>query len=164
MRAPTRQPLPGRAVRCGLVLLGVAALAPAQALTPLPDSSPAFFAGEWAGAAGQGGYCYLALDAGGTGVVLIDGGSGDWLGARLRWHNDRQSLQVDEVMPLAFSAQERMMPLPAFTLRSGLNQSLALAWGTASPGCQLQKTETAERHLQRARQALRALPAAGRSP
>ena len=147
-----------------LALLLLVGMPPALALTPLADTSPAFFAGEWAGAAQQGGYCYLALDVDGSGVVLIDGGSGDWLGARLRWHNERQSLQVDKVMPLAFSAQRRVMPLQAIVLRSGLNQSLALGWSTASPGCQLQKTDTAERHLQRARMARRELPAESAKP
>ena len=56
----------------------------AHALTPLPDTSPSFFSGEWAGAGEQGTYCYLNLSADGWGWVLIDGGAGDWLGARMQ--------------------------------------------------------------------------------
>jgi hypothetical protein len=131
----------------------------ASAVTPLPDTSPGFFAGEWAGAAAQGGYCYLTLDVDGSGVVLIDGGAGDWLGARVQWHNEQQSLQVDKAMPLAFSAQRRVMPLQALVVHSELNQSLGLSWGGSPVGCHLQKIEATARQLQRARQAIQDLPA-----
>jgi hypothetical protein len=139
-----------------LVLL--AGLPIANALTPLPDKSPGFFAGEWAGAAAQGGYCYMTLDVDGSGVVLIDGGSGDWLGARVQWHNEHQALQVDKVIPLAFSAQRRVMPLQALVLHTELNQSLNLGWGASPAGCHLQKVEATARQLQRAREAVQGLP------
>jgi hypothetical protein len=135
----------------------LAGLPPAGALTPLPDTTPGFFAGEWAGAGEQGGYCYMTLDVDGSGVVLIDGGSGDWLGARMRWHNERQALVVDRVLPMPFSAQHRVMPLPAFTIRSGLNQSLGVSWSARALACQMQKIDAATRHLEQARSALQSM-------
>lgn len=62
----------------GLVLLLVW-LGSAKALTPLPDNSPGFFSGEWAGTGHQGAYCYMNLSPDGWGWVLIDGGTGDCL-------------------------------------------------------------------------------------
>ncbi len=134
----------------GLVIT-FAWLGTAHALTPLPDRSPGFFAGEWAGTGGQGAYCYLNLSADGLGWVLVDGGAGDVLGARIRWSNRHQSLQVEKIIPLTASAQWRIMPLEKFVLRSGFNQSLSLTWNTVPSGCQLQKIGTTEHHLDRAR-------------
>lgn len=136
-----------------LVML-FALLGTANALTPLPDSSPGFFSGEWAGTGEQGTYCYLNLSADGWGWVLIDGGTGDWLGARMQWRNRQQSLQVEKIIPLTTSTQQRIMPLAKFVLRSGFNQSLSLTWNTLSSGCQLQKIGTTEHHLDRARRVI----------
>ncbi len=140
----------------GLVLV-VVWLGTAHALTPLPDNSPGFFSGEWAGTAPQGAYCYLNLSADGSGWVLIDGGAGDWLGARMQWRNQQQTLQVEQVIPLQASAQLRVMPLEKFVLSSGFNQSLKLTWNESSGGCHLQKIDTAARHLLGARQTLESL-------
>lgn len=140
----------------GLVLV-VVWLGTAHALTPLPDTSPGFFSGEWAGTAPQGAYCYLNLSADGSGWVLIDGGAGDWLGARLQWRNQQQSLHVEHIIPLQASAQLRVMPLEKFVLSSGFNQSLKLTWNEPSGGCHLQKIDTAARHLLGARQTLESL-------
>lgn len=129
-------------------------LGTAKALTPLPDTSPGFFAGEWAGAGSQGSYCYLNLRVDGSGWVLIDGGTGDWLGARMQWRNQQQSLQVEHIIPLQASAQFRVMPLEKFVLSSGFNQSLTLTWNEPSGGCHLQKIDTTARHLLGARQTL----------
>jgi hypothetical protein len=145
------------AASCLAPLVGLVSTAGAQ--SPPPDSSPGFFAGEWAGPAELGGYCYLRLARDGTGVVLVDAGAGDWLGARIQWHNERQALQLDKVMPLAASPQRRLMPLQGLTLQAGLGQSMALGWGGRAAGCQLQKIEATEAHLQRARQVVRELPA-----
>jgi len=146
-------------MRCftGLALL-LAWLGSASALTPPPDTSTGFFSGEWAGTGERGSYCYLNLGADGRGIVLIDGGSGDWLGARVRWRNRQQALQVEEAIPLPVSTQRRIMPLEAFVLRSGFNQSLSLTWNAQSSGCQLQKIEATARHLNRARNAIEGLP------
>lgn len=133
----------------GLVML-IACLETANALTPLPDSSPSFFSGEWAGTGEQGTYCYLNLSADGWGWVLIDGGAGDWLGARIQWRNMKQALHVDKIIPLPFSSQRRIMPLDKFVLSSGFNQSLSLTWNAQASGCQLQKIETVAQHLNRA--------------
>jgi len=129
----------------------------ASALTPPPDTSLGFFSGEWAGTGEGGSYCYLNLSADSRGFVLIDGGAGDWLGARVQWRNRQQTLQVEEVIPLPVSTQRRIMPLKAFVLRSGFNQSLSLTWNVQSSGCQLQKIETTTRHLNRARNAIEGL-------
>jgi len=136
----------------------------ANALTPLPDNSPAFFSGEWAGNGGHGSYCYLKLNTDGWGWVLIDGGSGDWLGARLQWRNRQQTLQVEKIIPLSAAPRLRIMPLGKFVISSGFNQSLRLTWSDEqSSACQLQKLETTARHLDRARKAMESL-LSGESP
>lgn len=136
------------------LVLVVVWLGTAEALTPLPDTSPSFFSGEWAGTGHQGAYCYLNLSADGWGWVLIDVGTGDWLGARMQWRNQQQSLHVEQIIPLVASAQLRVMPLKQFVLSSGFNQSLKLTWDEPSGGCHLQKIDTAARHLLVARQTL----------
>ena len=143
-------------MRIALLLVCVGS---AHALTPLPDSSPGFFAGEWSGIGEHGRYCYMTLLADGRGWVLVDAGSGDWLGARMQWRNRRQALEVDKIVPLAASPQRRVMPLQKLELRSGVNQSLALTWGAPAAGCHLQKVDAAARHLERARNAMQSLPA-----
>jgi len=89
--------------------------------------------------------------------VLIDGGAGDWLGARVQWRKQHQTLQVEKIIPLPVSIQRRIMPLEKFVLRSGFNQSLSLTWSAKSSGCQLQKIETTAHHLNRARDAVEGL-------
>ncbi len=142
---------------CLRLVLVVSCLGTAHALTPLLDSSPGFFAGEWAGTGAQGSYCYLKLTADGWGWVLIDGGSGDWLAARMKWRNRRQALQIEEIIPLPASPRLRVMPLERFVLDSTFNQSLKLTWGTQAGDCQLQKLETTAAHLLRARSAVEGL-------
>ena len=134
----------------GLVIL-FAWLGNANALTPLPDSSPGFFAGEWAGTGEHGTYCYLNLSADGWGWVLIDSGSGDWLGARMQWRNRQQTLQIEKIIPLPVSTQLRVMPLEKFMLSSGFNQSLRLTWNEQTGVCYLQKIGTTAQNLIRAR-------------
>ena len=129
----------------------------ACALTPLPDESLGFFAGEWAGAGEQGAYCYLNLDARGRGWVLIDGGAGDWLGARIHWRNQHQSLQIEKIAPLRASTELRVTPLSSFSLANDFNQSLRLAWGHGASGCQLQKIDASADHLVQARGTLERL-------
>ena len=131
--------------------------ASASALTPLPDTSPAAFAGEWAGTGEQASYCYVQLGADGWGRVLVDGGAGDWFGARIRWRNWQQGLQVDRVIPAEVSTQLRIMPLKTLVLRSGFNQSLSLTWNERLSACQLQRTELTAHRLDRARSALEGL-------
>ena len=126
-------------------------LTTARALTPRLDESSDFFAGEWSGNAAQGGYCYLNLRADGHGWVLIDAGSGDWLGARIDWHNQRQAVAVEKITPLPNTMQLRVMPVSGLTLTTEFNRSLALSWGQPASSCQLQKIEAAAQHLMQAR-------------
>jgi hypothetical protein len=133
----------------------------AVAVTPPLDNTPGFFSGEWAGSGESGSYCYMSLEADGSGLVLIDGGAGDWLGARLKWRNRQQTLQVESIIPLSVSPQRRIMPLETFALRSGFNQSLSLSWSRGVAGCQLQKVEATARHLERAREAVKAVRQGG---
>jgi hypothetical protein len=135
-------------------------VAVAHALTPLPDSSAKFFIGEWSGSGANGAYCYLTLNADGRGLVLIDGGSGDWLGARIKWHNRQQSVVVDTITPLPTSNRLRVMPLQNFTLSTGFNQSLTVKWSSRAESCNLQKIETTASHLNRARNVMNELPTA----
>lgn len=128
-----------------------------SALTPLLDSSPGFFSGEWAGSGAHGAYCYLNLDTEGRGLVLIDGGSGDWLGARIHWRNRQQSVEIKKIIPLPFSSKQRIIPLEQFTLSTGFNKSLKLNWNNHSIECNLQKTETVANHLARARSVIKNL-------
>lgn len=109
----------------------------------------------------NGGTCYLSLSADGSGTVLIDGGSGDWLGARLRWRNDRQALRILQTVPLPAAPRDRLGPLEAYVLNTGMNQSLQITWNGQSCGCQLQKVEASARQRARAREALKALKSSG---
>jgi hypothetical protein len=129
----------------------------AYALTPLPDSSPGFFSGEWAGAGFHGAYCYLNLNTDGRGLVLIDNGAGDWLAARIHWRNKQQSVEVEEIIPLRTSTQMRIMPLELFTLKTGFNQSLKLNWNSSSEGCNLLKIVQTANLLNQARNVMNKL-------
>ena len=123
----------------------------AEGQAPPPDTSASFFSGEWEGTGEQGSYCYVKLDAEGSGWVLVDAGAGDWSGAGIQWRNRQQSLQVENVTPLRASPQERLMPLEHFVLRSELNRSLSLSWTGPSAGCHLQRIDAMAQHLGRAR-------------
>ena len=130
----------------------------ANALTPLPDSSPGFFAGEWSGIGGQGSYCYINMKVDGRGVVLIDSGSGDWLGAQIQWRNRKQAVEVEKITPLPASSQLRIMPLDRFSLSTAFNQSLKLTLNGHSDGCYLQKIDTTANNLARARNVAKKTP------
>jgi len=132
-----------------------------QAQAPPPDSSPGYFSGEWAGTGEQGSYCYVMLNADGSGWVLVDGGAGDWRGAEVRWSNQLQSLKIEGTVPLVASPQRRIMPLPALSLGGGFNQSLSLTSEELRGGCQLQKIETSAQHLVAARKAIEGLRLGG---
>lgn len=130
----------------------------AQAQAPPLDKSLSFFSGEWAGIGTQGKYCYMSLSADGSGLVLLDAGSGDWLGARIEWQNRLQSLHISKSTPLSFSAEKRIMPLKNFELRTGFNQSMTLTWSkTSSDSCELQKVAILEQKILHARNAFKAV-------
>ncbi|MSN25511.1 MAG: hypothetical protein GJV46_06520 [Geobacter sp.] len=97
------------------------------------------------------------MNSDGHGLVLIDGGTGDWLGARIHWRNQQQTVEVDKIIPLKTSSQLRIMPLGRFTLNTGFNQSLQLIWSSNSNGCYLRKIETSVNHLTRARNVMNKL-------
>jgi len=135
----------------------------ASALTPPLDNSPGFFSGEWAGAGEQGSYCYVKLNADGSGWVLVDSGAGDWQGARMQWRNRHQTVQIEKIDPLTASAQLRITPLGKFSLGGGFNRSLTLTWSEQSGSCQLQKIEDIARHLGAARASIEGM-SSGQSP
>jgi hypothetical protein len=141
----------------GIVLVVILAQ-PAFALTPLPNSSPEFFAGEWAGSGEHGTYCYLNLSADGRGWALIDrDGVGNWFGAKIQWRNRQQTLEVEQVTPLPASPQLRILPLSALSVQTGFNQSLQLSWGKPSDSCHVQKIETTADRLTQARGTIKQL-------
>lgn len=147
----------------GLFLLN-GGIRSAEAQSPPPDTSAAFFTGEWIGTGEHGTYCYVKLNVAGSGWVLLDAGAGDWNGAGFQWRNQRQSLQITQIAPLRRSPQYRLMPLASFQLRSEFNQTLHLTWATSTGSCHLQKIETMTRHLDRARGAIGTLPPREGSP
>jgi len=136
----------------------------AGAQSPPPDRSNGLFAGEWAGVGEGSSHCYLKLEPNGQGWVLIDAGSGDLLGAQLRWHNQRQSLQIDEITSLVASPHLRTMPLTQLKLLSGFNQSLKLVWHASSGTCQMQRTTVSAYQLSQAREVLEKIKSGGGKP
>lgn len=132
------------------------------AQAPPPDQSADLFAGEWAGIGEGGTHCYLKLDVNGRGWVLIDGGAGDLVGAHLRWHNQRQGLQIDQITPIVASPRLRTMPLTQLNLLSGFNRSLKLE--VPSGTCQLQRTNVSAYQLAHARDVVAKLQSDGGKP
>lgn len=149
----------GRTMRKAIAIISLWILCGGSAaLTPLPDKTLGAFAGEWVGTGALGAYCYVELTVEGRGTILVDAGAGTWAGARIRWHNQQQSVQIDSVVPLAASPQLRTSPLRNFTLRSTFNQSLRLGWPEPDNICHLQRQETTAEQLVRARHVRTALP------
>ena len=146
------------------IALMLATVADTGALTPPADTSPAVFVGEWTGIGERGASCYLKLGADGRGWVLVDTGAGDWMGASMVWRNKQQALVIDQAIPMAASAQLRIMPLEKFTLSSGLNQSMKLVWREPSGVCLLQRIETTADQLARAREVMTRLQPKGGKP
>jgi hypothetical protein len=144
------------------ILLG--GIGSAHAQSPPPDGSVAAFAGEWIGTGEQGSFCFVKLVADGSGQVMIDGGSGDWLAARIRWRNEQQALRVDQVVPAPASVQKRIMPLQRLALHSGFNQSLVLTWSDRHAGCQMQRADLSAKRLARARDLVEKLPTGAGGP
>lgn len=108
------------------------------ALTPSLDNRPGFFVGDWIGTGAEGMSCFIRLLANGDGTLLVSNASDDWLGAHIRWRNERQSIALIEVSPLPAEPHRRLLPLSELTLRSGMNQSLHLKLGEHGPVCELQ--------------------------
>ena len=125
-------------LRLIFTLLAALAASSSPALTPPLDNRPSFFAGDWIGTGADDQLCFIRLQPDGNGTVLVGNASGDWLGARIRWQNQRQSMVLIEASPLPAEPHRRLMPLSGLTLRSGINQTLQLKPGERSPVCELQ--------------------------
>ena len=147
-----------------VLAMTLACTASAGAQAPPPDRSAALFAGEWAGIGEEGSHCYLKLDPNGRGWALIDAGSGDLLGAQLRWRNQRQSLKIDKIDPVAASPSLRTMPLSTRSLSSGFNRSLRLDWQASSGSCQMQRTDVSAHQLSQARKVVEELQSGAGKP
>lgn len=139
-------------------MLGLLAAGAAQSLTPPLDSRPAFFAGDWIGTGSRDTLCFLRLQPDGSGTLLVGGASGDWQGARLRWRNQRQTIELLELSPLPADPSRRLMPLAPLTLHSGVNQTIQLMRGERLPLCELQRQIDVQRRAGEAA-ALLAVPA-----
>ena len=123
----------------GLLVLCGATVA---AASPPLDNSPGLWAGEWSGAGPLNAFCMVRLDLDGTGHMMLDGGNGDWRGARIRWVSRQQSVHVLASEPWASRPRQRTGPLTDAQLQSGLNLALALRWGAGGASvCHLQRTE-----------------------
>lgn len=140
------------------IALVLACMGNVGAQAPPPDLSNGLFAGEWAGIGERGTHCYLNLDVSGWGWVLIDGGTGDLMSAQVRWRNQRLSLHIDEIIPVAFSPRLRTSPLATLRLSSGFNRSLRLDWQSTG-SCQMQRTDVSARQLAHARDVVQKLQA-----
>lgn len=137
-----------------LSLLALCVATCAMASPPL-DNSPGLWAGEWSGVGPLNAFCMVRLDPDGTGHMMLDGGNGDWRGARIRWVNRLQSVQLLASEPWASRPRQRTGPLADAQLQSGLNLSLALRWGAGGASvCHLQRTEDHARRSGLARSVL----------
>lgn len=139
------------AMLCVLSLLVLCGGTGAVASPPL-DNSPGPWAGEWSGAGPLNAFCMVKLDPDGTGHMMLNGGHGDWRGARIRWVNRQQSVHVLASEPWASRPRQRTGPLTDAQLQSGLNLALALRWGAGGASvCHLQRTEDQARRSELAR-------------
>lgn len=134
----SRNVYPMTSLRLFFILLAALGASPSPALTPPSDNRPGFFAGDWIGTSAEDMFCFIRLQPDGNGRVLVSSASGDWLGARIRWHNQRQSMVLIDVSPLPAEPGRRLLPLSELTLRSGINQTLQLKPGKRSAVCELQ--------------------------
>lgn len=113
----------------------------ALALTPLPDTRPAFFAGDWVGTGSNDTACFVRLHEDGRGEIYLQGANGERQGTRIRWRNDRQNLLVLEVQVLPRNPALRLGPFGDFTLRNGVNLTLSLNVGKQI-SCELQPRQS----------------------
>jgi hypothetical protein len=95
-------------------------------------------------------FCFMRLRSDGTGTVLVGSASGDWLGASIRWRNQRQSIALIEVNPWTFAPERRLMPLSQLSLSSGVNKTIQLKLKEDSPVCELQLRAGVERRAAQA--------------
>lgn len=133
------------------------------ALTPLPDTRPGFFAGDWIGTGADDQFCFIRLLPDGNGTVLLGNASGDWQGARIRWRNENQRLQLIESSPLPAEPRRRLQALSRLTVQSGINRTLQLKLADNLPPCELQLRDSVLRRGQDAA-VLLDMPTTGRAP
>jgi hypothetical protein len=118
--------------------------------SPLPDESPAFFAGDWMGTGAQDNFCFMRLHADGSGTVLAMGASGDWLGARISWRNQRQNIVVVAAQPLPADPRRRLAPLPRFSLNMGFGTTIHLRLEAGTALCEMQRRAAVDRNVSNA--------------
>ncbi|MDZ4084698.1 MAG: hypothetical protein U1E10_17280 [Bdellovibrionales bacterium] len=67
----------------------------ADALTPKPDTTPEFFAGEWIGLGPSNTFCRLSLDKSGRGALRVRSSTSRVSEIKIeKWVNQSQYLQV----------------------------------------------------------------------
>jgi hypothetical protein len=145
-------------LRMSCVLFGGFLATCGHAQSPPLDSSPGYFAGDWIGTGARDNFCFMRLGADGTGTVLAMGGSGDWLGARIRWRNQRQNIVVVSVQPITNDPQRRLAPLTELTLSLGFGSTIHLMLAKDSPACELQRRAGVQRNVDNAELLLSAPP------
>ena len=148
-----------------MLLAGLAGLAAnaTHAQSPPLDRSPAFFAGDWVGSGASDTFCFMRLRPDGAGTVLASTASGDWMGASIRWRNDRQSITLLEVKALHADPQQRLMPLSRLSLRFSFSDTIQLHIDKGSPACELQRRASVARRMDEADALLEGIGAAGKS-
>lgn len=131
------------------------------AQSPLPDESPAFFSGDWIGTGAQDNFCFMRLHPDGMGTVLVMSASGDWLGARIRWRNRRQNIEVVAAHPLPGDPHRRLSPLPGFSLSLGFGTTIHLRLDAGPAFCEMQRRSAVERDVGNAERLLEGVDATG---
>jgi hypothetical protein len=129
------------------VLLGGFGANYGHAQSPPLDSSPAFFSGDWIGTGAQDNFCFMRLGPDGTGTVLAMSASGDWLGARIHWRNQRQSIVVIAIHPLPDDPHRRLAPLTQLSLSMGFGTTIHLMLDKHSAVCELQRRASVQRDV-----------------
>jgi hypothetical protein len=131
-----------------LILLAILGATSAPAQSPPLDGSPAFFSGDWIGTGTRDDFCFIRLHPDGRGTVLLMGAGGDWLGARIRWRNERQSLVVLAVQPLPNDPHRRLAPLDQLSLGTGFGTTIHLRLDKqGSPVCELQRRTMVQQNV-----------------
>jgi hypothetical protein len=73
--------------------------------------------------------------------------SGDWLGARIHWRNERQSIVVTAIHPLPDDPHRRLAPMMELSLSTGFGVTMHLKLDKDSPVCELQRRASVQRNV-----------------
>jgi len=111
------------------------------------------------GTGAQDNFCFMRLHPDGTGTVLAMSASGDWLGARIRWRNQRQNIEVVAAQPLPGDPHRRLAPLPRFFLSMGFGMTIHLRLDAGAAFCEMQRRAAVERNLSNAEMLLEGVDA-----